>query len=115
MDREAWWAMVHSVAKSQARLRRLSTHTVDENPPASARDMGLSLWEDSTGLGACWPQRVSLCSRAHEQKLLSPHHTITEAHAPRACALQQEKPCLVPTTGSLCAAMKTQRNQNKIN
>ena len=25
MDREAWWATVHSVAKSQIRLKRLST------------------------------------------------------------------------------------------
>ena len=27
MDREAWWATVHRVAKSQTRLKRLSTHT----------------------------------------------------------------------------------------
>ena len=26
MDREAWWATVHRVAKSQTRLKRLSTH-----------------------------------------------------------------------------------------
>ena len=28
MDREAWWAMVHGVAKSLTRLKRLSTHAV---------------------------------------------------------------------------------------
>ena len=27
MDREAWWAIVHKVAKSQTRLKRLSMHT----------------------------------------------------------------------------------------
>ena len=38
------------------------------------------------------PQLLSLCSRAREPQLLSPHATTTEAHAPRACAPQQEKP-----------------------
>ena len=28
MDGEAWWAMVHGVAKSLTRLKRLSTHAV---------------------------------------------------------------------------------------
>ena len=28
LDREAWWATVHSVAKSWTRLKRLSTHTL---------------------------------------------------------------------------------------
>ena len=41
---------------------------------------------------ACAPQLLSLCSRAREPQLLSPHATTTEAHAPRAHALQQEKP-----------------------
>ena len=27
MDRGAWWAAVHRVAKSRTRLKRLSTHT----------------------------------------------------------------------------------------
>ena len=27
MDRGAWWATVHGVAKSQTRLKRLSMHT----------------------------------------------------------------------------------------
>ena len=38
------------------------------------------------------PQLLSLRSRAREPQLLSPHATTTEAHAPRARALQQEKP-----------------------
>ena len=36
--------------------------------------------------------RVQVRSRAHEPQLLSPRATTTEAHAPRARALQQEKP-----------------------
>ena len=38
------------------------------------------------------PQLLSLCSRAQEPQLLSPHATATEARSPRACAPQQEKP-----------------------
>ena len=38
------------------------------------------------------PQLLSLRSKAGEPKLLSPHAATTEARAPRACALQQEKP-----------------------
>ena len=52
--------------------------------------------EDPTCHGAAKPVRVpqllSLHSRAQEPQLLSPRATTTEAHAPRACALQQEKP-----------------------
>ena len=38
------------------------------------------------------PQLLSLFSRAHEPQLLSPCATTTEAHVPRACAPQQQKP-----------------------
>ena len=38
------------------------------------------------------PQVLSLGSRVCEPELVSPCATTTEAHAPRACALQQEKP-----------------------
>ena len=38
------------------------------------------------------PQLLSLCSRAREPQVLSPHAATTEARAPRARALQQEKP-----------------------
>ena len=31
MDREAWWATVHRLTKSQTRLKRLGTHT--HTPP----------------------------------------------------------------------------------
>ena len=67
-----------------------------KNPPANAGDMG-----SSPGLGRShmpqsnWahvPQLQSLHSRAHEPQLLSLHATTAEAHAPRAHALQQEKP-----------------------
>ena len=37
-------------------------------------------------------QLLSPSSRAHGPQLLSPHATTTEAHTPRAHALQQEKP-----------------------
>ena len=40
-------------------------------------------------------QEDSMCRRAtkaHELQLLSLHAATTEAHAPRACAPQQEKP-----------------------
>ena len=38
------------------------------------------------------PQLLSRHSRACESQLLSPRATTTEAHVPRAHALQQEKP-----------------------
>ena len=69
---------------------------VVKNPPASVGDTG-----SSPGLGrshmlrsnkAHAPQVLSLCSRACDPQLLSPRATTTEAHAPRACAPQQEKP-----------------------
>ena len=43
-------------------------------------------------LSSCVPRLLSLRSRAHEPQLLSLHATTTEAHMPRACAPQQEKP-----------------------
>ena len=64
--------------------------------PANARDMG-----SSPGPGRSYmlcsnkaraPQLLSLSSRARKPQLLSPRATTTEACAPRACALQQEKP-----------------------
>ena len=47
------------------------------------------LREDPTCHGAT---KLSLRSRARQPQLLSPSATTTEAHAPRARALQQEKP-----------------------
>ena len=32
LDRGAWWATVHRVAKSQTRLKRLSTHNIEKDP-----------------------------------------------------------------------------------
>ena len=32
MDRGAWWAMVHRVAKSQMQLKQLNTQTLKERP-----------------------------------------------------------------------------------
>jgi len=49
---------------------------VDKNPPASAGDMGSVSGQGRfhmlQGRQACAPQLLSLCSRAHELKLLSP-------------------------------------------
>ena len=53
------------------------------------------VWEDPTCRGATKPvchKLLSLRSRARELQLLSPRATATEAHVPRAHALQQEKP-----------------------
>ena len=69
---------------------------VVKNPPANVGDRA-----SSPGLGrshmprsnkAHVPQLLSLCSRAREPQLLSPRAATTEAHAPTARALQQEKP-----------------------
>ena len=64
---------------------------VVKNPPANAGDTG-----SSPGLGRShMPQSnelLSLSSGARKPQLLSPRATITEAHAPRVCAPQQEKP-----------------------
>ena len=48
------------------------------------------VWEDPTCRGATKPVRHNY--RACEPQLLSPRATTTEARAPRARALQQEKP-----------------------
>ena len=69
---------------------------VVKNPPANTGDMGLipgpgrshMLWSNEARV----PQLLSLCSRAHEPQLLSPHATTTETCVPRAHAPQQEKP-----------------------
>ena len=69
---------------------------VVRNPPANAGDMGSSPGPGRSHMPrsneAPAPQLLSLRSRAHEPQLLSPSATTTEAHAPRARALQQEKP-----------------------
>ena len=51
--------------------------------------------EDPTGHGATKPVHHNYWARAPRARapqLLSPRATTTEAHVPRACALQQEKP-----------------------
>ena len=53
------------------------------------------VWEDSTcyrATKAHVPKLLNPCSRDHKPQLLSPCTATTEAHAPRACAPQQEKP-----------------------
>ena len=70
--------------------------TVVNNLPANAGDMGSSpgprRFHTSQSNKAHVPQLLSLISRAHKPQLLSPSAITTEAHVPRARALQQEKP-----------------------
>ena len=53
------------------------------------------VWEDPTCRGATKPVRQNYWACALEpvsHNYWSPHATTTEAHVPRACAWQQEKP-----------------------
>ena len=66
------------------------------NPPANAGDTGSSPGPGGSHMpqsnSVCASQLLSLCSRAREPQVLSPHATTTEARVPRARAPQQEKP-----------------------
>ena len=70
--------------------------TVVKNPPTNAGDTGSIPGPGRSHMPqsnkAHVPQLLSLHSRAREPQLLSPHAATTEACAPRAHALQQEKP-----------------------
>ena len=69
--------------------------SVVKNPPANAGDMGSSPGPGRSHMLRSNEARVlqllSLSSRARRPQLLSLRATTTEAHAPRACAPQQEK------------------------
>ena len=69
---------------------------VVKNPPDKAGNTGSSPGPGRSHMPrsneVCAPQPLSLNSRAHEPQLLSLRATTTEAHEPRAHALQQEKP-----------------------
>ena len=58
--------------------------SVVKNPPANAGDTGSSPRPGRS--------HMPWSNKAHAPQLRSPCATATEAHAPRACALQQEKP-----------------------
>ena len=49
MDRGAWWATVHGMAKSQTRLKRLCTHAMPQ-PPEKA-----------------WRAKCALCGQAQQE------------------------------------------------
>ena len=98
-------------------FRNFPGGAVVKNPPANAGDT-----DSIPGPGRShmpWrnearaPQLLSLRSRAHEPQLLSPHTATLKAHAPRACAPQQEKPLLATTRESPHAAAETQHSLNK--
>ena len=67
-----------------------------KNPPANAGDTslipGLGRSHVPWGSWAHASQLLSLCSRALEPRLLSPHAQLLKPVNPRACAPQQEKP-----------------------
>ena len=69
---------------------------VVKNPPANAGDTGLSPGPGRSHMPQSnkthAPQQLSLHSRTQKPQLLSPCATTTEACAPRAHALLQEKP-----------------------
>ena len=67
---------------------------VVRNLPANAQGTRVQalIQEDPTCKYVHVPQLLSLRSRARELQLLSPRATTTEAHVPRAHALQQGKP-----------------------
>ena len=85
---------------------------VVKNLPANAGDTG-----SSPGLGRSH-MPPSPCATTTEPALYSPRATTTEAHAPRACALQQEKPpqweARAPQRRAACARQRrpnTARNK----
>ena len=45
MDRGVWQAVVHRVAESQTRLRRLNTHTQTCLVPVGTRSLVMDKWE----------------------------------------------------------------------
>ena len=78
--------------------------TVVKNLPANAGDAGSNPGPGRSHMlrnnKARAPQLLRLCSRAYEPQLLSPRATTTEAHMPRACALQREATAVHTVTKS---------------
>ena len=91
--------------------------TVARSPPANARDTGSipvpGRFPIPQSSSARAPWLLSLCSRARELQLLSPHATATEVHAPRAQAARQEKPPPWEACAPQRGGAPTRRNQRK--
>ena len=91
-----WRTVWRFLKKLKIELPDFPGDAVVTNPPANAGDTGSSPGLERSHMPrsnyACAPELLSLRSRAHEPQLLSPRATTTEAHVPRALALQQEKP-----------------------
>ena len=87
------YVYVYTYTYIQSHLKRLFWDfpggAVVKIHPASAGDTGSS---PSPGRSHMPQSNLSLCTTTTEPALQSPRATTTEAHAPRACALQQEKP-----------------------
>ena len=71
--------------------------TVGKSLPAKVGGMRVRSWlgmipHAREQLKTHAPQPLSSSSRAHRSQLVSSHAAATEAHVPRACAPQQEKP-----------------------
>ena len=60
-----------------------------KNLPANAGNVDLT--PDKGGFHWWQPQQLSLCSRAWEPQLLSPHAGITEAHVPYSLYFTREE------------------------
>ena len=85
-----------AILGTEEHMRGFPGGTVVKNPPANAGDTGSRPGPGRShvprSISAREPQLLSLRSRARKPQLLSPRSTATEAQAPRARALQQEKP-----------------------
>ena len=82
--------------KIQSTVHNSRGGPVDKNLPANAADMGLipglGRFHMRQGRGAHAPQLLIPHFRDPETQLLNLQAATTEARAPRACAVRQEKP-----------------------
>ena len=76
--------MISSLKKKKKALRDFPGGAVVKNPPANARHMG--------SIPVPGRSHMPRSNQACAPQLLSPCAATTEAHVPRAGALQQEKP-----------------------
>ena len=91
---------LHEISKKKKRIVNwyFPGGAVVKSPPANAGDTGLSPGPGRSRMprsnSARAPQLLSLCSRAREPQLLSPHATTTEAHMPQPLKPARLEPVL---------------------